>query len=89
MDREKLARIDTNVQDLTVKFDRFLSSDGQFVDVKERVKVLEITTCSLKKDVKETKDKTSSLWVKASGIATVITLGGLLVILKIFGVLGG
>ena len=89
MDREKLARIDINVKELTEKFDGFISSNGQFVDVKERVKVLEITTDSLKKDVDDTKEKTSSLWVKATGVATVITIGGMLALLKLLGVLGG
>ena len=58
MDREKLTRIDTNVNELTKSFNTFISSEGPFVDVKTRVKVLE--------------EKTEGLWFRVTGIITAI-----------------
>jgi len=58
MDREKLSRIDKNVDDLTKNFNAFISSEGPFSDVKTRVKVLE--------------EKTEGLWFRVTGIITAI-----------------
>ena len=47
VDRGKLDRIDTNVNELAKEFRVFISSEGPFVDVRTRVKLLESKTDGL------------------------------------------
>ena len=71
MDREKLARIDTNVESLTKSFNEFISSEGPFVDIKTRVKVLE--------------GKTEGLVAKVTGLVAAIMGMAWLIITKFIG----
>lgn len=75
MDREKLSRIDKNVEVLTENFNNFISSEGPFSDVKTRVKVLE--------------EKTEGLWWRVTGMISAIMGLAWLVISKFLGGEGG
>ncbi len=47
LDRGSIERIDTNLLSLTKKFDEFISFEGPFVEVKERLTVVENKTDGL------------------------------------------
>ena len=78
MDREKLARIDRNTEDLASQFKEFVSSEGPFVDVRQRVKSLEDKT-------DEIISKVTGLVAKVTGIVTAIMGMAWLIITKFIG----
>lgn len=72
---ERLKNIDTNVDKLTKEFRAFVSTEGPFVDVRERLSVVEA--------------KQSWLGAKIASIATAISGLAWLVITKFLGGNGG
>lgn len=85
LDRNKLARIDTNVDDLAREFRAFISSEGPFVNVRERVRVLESTTFDNKAEILKVRGESSSLVVKVAALTALISNGLLLVVFQVFG----
>ena len=89
MDREKLSRIDMNVDALASEFRAFISSEGPFANVRERVTLLEEKTIENKRDISRLSENTASLVVKVAGATAVLGLGGVIVVLKLLGVISG
>ena len=83
MDRNRLERIDTNVENLVAAFNDFR------VEVTGRVTTLESQTRENKEDIKENKDTVSSLILKVGAIAGTISGGIWLAVLKMIGVDNG
>jgi len=89
MDRGKLAEIDKNVKDLALELRTFISSEGPFANVRERVTLLESRTIDNMKAISDVEESTASLVVKVAGATAILSLGGVILILKILGVISG
>ena len=96
LDRSVLARIDTNVTELTEKFNHLVDIDGPISGIKERMALVEASVISVhgrvdatESDIVKVRDQSTGLALKVGTITALLSSGFMAAVIRFFGGSGG